>query len=89
MAGVTASASDVPGTAPPTIGRVRHLAPRGSRLSLLSPPPRRHFFVRELVKQQSISVPFVKTTDNWADFFTKPLKPKHFTAMRNSIMNIA
>ena len=26
--------------------------------------------------------------DNWADFFTKPLKPKHFTAMRNAIMNI-
>ena len=31
---------------------------------------------------------FVKTTDNWADFFTKPLKPKHFTAMRNAIINI-
>ena len=49
---------------------------------------RRHFFVGELVEQQRISVPFVKTTDNWADFFTKPLKPKHFTAMRNAIMNI-
>jgi hypothetical protein len=23
----------------------------------------------------------------WADFFTKPLKPKQFTAMRNAIMN--
>jgi hypothetical protein len=50
---------------------------------------RRHFFIRELVEDQQISVPFVKTVDNWADFFTKPLKPKHFTAMRNSIMNIA
>ena len=51
---------------------------------------RQHFFIRELVEQQRISVPFVKTTDNWADFFTKPLKPKHFTAMRNgyAIMNI-
>ena len=43
---------------------------------------RRHYFVRELVEQQRISVPFVKTTDNWANFFTKPLKPKHFTTMR-------
>ena len=49
---------------------------------------RSHFFVRELVEQQRISVPFVKTTDNWADFFTKPLKPKHLAAMRNAIMNI-
>ena len=23
-----------------------------------------------------------------ADFFTKPLKPKHFTAMRNAIMSL-
>ena len=49
---------------------------------------RRHFFIRELVEQQRISVPFVKTTDNWADFFTKPLKPKHFTTMSNAILNI-
>ena len=34
---------------------------------------RRHFLIRELVEEQRISVPFVKTTDNWADFFTKPL----------------
>ena len=25
---------------------------------------RRHFFIRELVEEQRISVPFVKTTDN-------------------------
>jgi hypothetical protein len=49
---------------------------------------RRHFFIRELAEEQRISVPFVKTVDNWADFFTKALKPKHFTAMRNAIMNI-
>ena len=49
---------------------------------------RRHFFIRELVEQQRITVPFVKTVDNWADFFTKALKPKQFTAMRNAIMNI-
>jgi hypothetical protein len=50
---------------------------------------RRHFFIRELVEEQRISVPFVKTIDNWADFFTKALRPKHFTAMRNAIMNIS
>ena len=49
---------------------------------------RRHFFIRELVEQQRISVPFVKTTDNWAKFCAKPLKPKHFMAMRNAIMII-
>ena len=28
---------------------------------------RRHFFICELVEEQRISVPFVKTTDNWAN----------------------
>ena len=50
---------------------------------------RRDFFIRELVEEQRITVPFVKTIDSWADFFTKPLKPKQFTAMRNAIMNIS
>jgi hypothetical protein len=49
---------------------------------------RRHFFIRELVEQQRISVPFVNAIDNWADFFTKALRPKQFTRMRNAIMNI-
>ena len=49
---------------------------------------RRHFFIRELVEEQRISVPFVKTVDNLADFFTKALKPQKFIAMRNAIMNI-
>ncbi|HIE70066.1 MAG TPA: hypothetical protein EYP98_07735 [Planctomycetes bacterium] len=31
--------------------------------------------------------PFVSTTDNIADFFTKPLEPKKFHAMRRVIMN--
>ena len=48
---------------------------------------RRHFFVRELVEQQRIVVPYVATDDNLADFFTKPLLAKKFFAMRNSIMN--
>ena len=34
---------------------------------------RRHFFVREVVENEKIRVPFVKTVDNLADFFTKPL----------------
>ena len=48
---------------------------------------RRHFFVRELVERGEISVPFVATADNLADFFTKPLPAKKFFAMRNAIMN--
>ena len=48
---------------------------------------RRHFFVRELVEQQRIVVPYVATDDNLADFFTKPLMAKKFFAMRDKIMN--
>ena len=33
-------------------------------------------------------VPFVKTVDNLADFFTKPLAPKDFFRMRDIIMNV-
>ena len=49
---------------------------------------RRHFFIRECVENLQLRVPFVSTVDNMADFFTKPLPPKHFWRMRNSIMNI-
>ena len=48
---------------------------------------RRHFFIRDMVEKFEVSVPFVSTTNNWADFFTKPLKPKIFFAMRKIIMN--
>ena len=34
-----------------------------------------------------LTVPFVRTADNLADFFTKPLKAKQFHAMRRLIMN--
>ena len=34
-------------------------------------------------------VPFVETTKNLADFFTKPLEKKQFIALRNIIMNIS
>ena len=49
---------------------------------------RRHFFIRELVEDEKIRVPFVKTIDNIADFFTKPLQGDAFERMRNTIMNI-
>ena len=51
---------------------------------------RRHFFVRDMVEKMEITVPLVKTVDNWADFFTKPLKCRaQFFAMRDAIMNVA
>ena len=50
---------------------------------------RRHFYVRELVEDLQITVPFVASADNLADFFTKPLKSKQFVAMRDIIMNVA
>ena len=49
---------------------------------------RRHFFVRDMVEEFEITVPFVRTADNWADFFTKPMKnAKEFKRMRAEIMN--
>ena len=47
---------------------------------------RRHFYVRELVEDGRITVPFVRSADNIADFFTKPLAPAPFTAFRDRIM---
>ena len=49
---------------------------------------RRHFFIRELVEDGKIRVPFVRTADNLADFFTKALPPAQFRAMRDVIMNV-
>lgn len=49
---------------------------------------RRHFYVRECVENMQLRVPFVKTTDNLADFFTKPLPSKHFFRMRDILMNV-
>ena len=49
---------------------------------------RRHFFVREMVEAMHISVPYVNTADNLADFFTKPLVPRTFLALRDKIMNV-
>ena len=49
---------------------------------------RRHFFIREKVEDHTIIVPFVRTADNLADFFTKPLGYKTFFALRDMIMNV-
>ena len=49
---------------------------------------RRHFYLRELVEEHRLRVPFVSTVDNLADFFTKPLKPSTFYPMRDKIMNV-
>eukprot|EP00965_Chrysotila_dentata_P185853 6135887-Pleurochrysis_carterae.AAC.1 len=49
---------------------------------------RRHFFVRERVEAHDITIPFVCSTANLADFFTKPLTPKVFFPMRDIIMNV-
>ena len=49
---------------------------------------RRHFYIRELVEDHVIRVPFVATHDNLADFFTKPLKSRDFFRFRDVIMNV-
>ena len=50
---------------------------------------RRHFFVRELVENHTLRVPFVSTDKNLADFFTKPLPARSFFPLRDKIMNVA
>ena len=49
---------------------------------------RRHYFIRELVEDGKIVVPYVSSADNLADFFTKPLSPARFFALRDKIMNV-
>ena len=49
---------------------------------------RRHFYVRELVEEHVIRVQYVNTTNNLADFFTKPLPAKSFFKLRDIIMNV-
>ena len=49
---------------------------------------RRHFYVRECVENMQLRVPFVKTVDNLADFFTKLLPSKQFFRMRDILMNV-
>ena len=49
---------------------------------------RREFYVRDMVEEFEVEVPFVRTDDNLADFFTKAMKsaPKFFN-FRAQIMN--
>ena len=49
---------------------------------------RRHFFVREQIESLEITVPFVRSADNCADLFTKPLPAKQFFTLRDRIMNV-
>ena len=48
---------------------------------------RRHYFVRDMVEDFQIRVPFVRTADNIADFFTKAKSATAFRAHRKIIMN--
>ena len=48
---------------------------------------RRHFFIRECVENGQLTVPYVNTVDNLADFFTKPLQGDNYFSMRDAIMN--
>ena len=49
---------------------------------------RRHFYVRETIENGELTVPYVKTDDNLADFFTKSLPAKKFFPLRDKIMNV-
>ena len=48
---------------------------------------RRHFFIRQVVEDHQIIVPYVETDKNLADFFTKPLPARKFFELRKAIMN--
>ena len=49
---------------------------------------RRHLYVRELVENGRLRVPFVRTADNLADLFTKPLAGNVFFPLRDRVMNV-
>ena len=48
----------------------------------------RELYVRECIERGEIVVPYVRTADNLADFFTKSLPPATFFHMRDQIMNV-
>ena len=48
---------------------------------------RRHLFIREKVQDGQLLVPYVRTHENMADFFTKVVSPAQFVHMRDTIMN--
>ena len=49
---------------------------------------RRHFYVREVVEELRIVVPYVPTDQNVADFFTKALPADKFLKFRQAVMNL-
>ena len=49
---------------------------------------RRHFYVRELVENHTLRVPFVSSARNLADLFTKPLAGPTFFPLRDKVMNV-
>ena len=49
---------------------------------------RRHFYIRELVEERRLRVPFVSSENNLADFFTKALSASVFFPLRDRIMNV-
>ena len=49
---------------------------------------RRHFYIRDMVEELEIVVPFVPTKSNIADFFTKCLDLATFRRFRAAIMNL-
>ena len=49
---------------------------------------RRHFFIRDMAESFELEVPFVRTADNVADMFTKPMRNANdFHRLRRVIMN--
>jgi hypothetical protein len=46
----------------------------------------RYHFVREKIADNTINVKYVATTDNVADFFTKPLTSSTFIELRKQVM---
>ena len=48
---------------------------------------RRHFFVRDMVEQMHVRVPYVPTDENESDFFTKALDKTKFLYFRSKLMN--
>ena len=65
----------------------RDVAYNPEHFSRMKHVARRHFYVRDMVEELEINVPYVKTDDNLADFLTKPLPPKRFHHLRSIIMN--
>ena len=49
---------------------------------------RRSFFVRELVEDKQVEVQYVRSEDNTADIFTKPLKKRSFLKHRARLLNM-